>query len=393
MIYVLNWPTTRRRVFLQMFRWRIQFRHLAPVHKGVFVSALPLLFLAGGAWRHFGTQVCLPILADMTPILLAIVGIVMSYVQPRKENHWMTTIILIVAGLVGTAILSMNRIAGERAHVAEVQTLYGKIEVVQTQNTSILTTITTGGASALKTTEAERRQNIEKLLRNEYILSRNPIDPEILAGLKMPPEAWMNARLKQLKETWTVSEESPPRGVQPTPRSYIMFPGNPIFIGTNPTHTEGSDFQAGDRIGFNMHYRNGGPNSVQIIDNGSATYIGLDSKPETQEAIIAQFKDELRREDKIFKVRKLNPPPLQTMMPAEERFFTAYGWTEAMGPLIVNQEDLGKLKTGAQVAFVIFEINYRDQGVTHHLRRCMWLQPPASPPGIFHFCQLFNDSD
>lgn len=40
--------------------------------------------------------------------------------------------------------------------------------------------------------EAQRRENISESLRDEYILTHNPIDPEILAGNKMPPDIWMN---------------------------------------------------------------------------------------------------------------------------------------------------------------------------------------------------------
>lgn len=140
-------------------------------------------------------------------MLLAIVGIIMSYIQPRRENHKFTTAVLIAAGLMGTTILSWNRIRTETAHNKEVGILNAKIGTVQSQNTTILQTLTTPGIGGAKIGEAERRQNIEKVLRNEYILSHNPVDPDIIAGLKMPPDVWMNQRLQQMGERWAVREE------------------------------------------------------------------------------------------------------------------------------------------------------------------------------------------
>ena len=51
-------------------------------------------------------------------ILLAIVGIVLSYIPPGKESHLATTVVLIIAGLLGSAVLSLNRIRGERPRIA-----------------------------------------------------------------------------------------------------------------------------------------------------------------------------------------------------------------------------------------------------------------------------------
>jgi len=51
------------------------------------------------------------------------------------------------------------------------------------------------------------------VLRNEYILSCNPVDPGILAGTKMPSDIWMNERLQAMGEKWkfrTVQNESVP---------------------------------------------------------------------------------------------------------------------------------------------------------------------------------------
>lgn len=81
------------------------------------------------------------------------------------------------------------------------------------------------------------------------------------------------------------------------------------------------------------------------------------------------------------------------MMPGDGEFLTAYAWSNTMQRLMVTQDDLDKLKIGAEVALVITELDYMDKGVTHHLRRCIWLQPPALPPGTWHLCTVFNESD
>jgi hypothetical protein len=60
-----------------------------------------------------------------------------------------------------------------------------------------------------KPTEATRRKSILASLRNEYILSHKVISPGLLAGTEQPPNTWVNTRLKELGEHWTVSREHP----------------------------------------------------------------------------------------------------------------------------------------------------------------------------------------
>ncbi len=176
---------------------------MSPIGKFSAVS-FALILTSIPIWIHFGSDLALPVLADATPILLAIVGVVMSYIQPKKENHIATTAILIIAGVAGTVILSANRIRSEGSHKTEVAGLSAKISTVQAQNTKVLSFL----LDAPKISESDRRKGIEDSLRNEYILSHNPIDPEILAGNRMPPDDWMNKRLAQLGISWRVS--SPP---------------------------------------------------------------------------------------------------------------------------------------------------------------------------------------
>ena len=57
--------------------------------------------------------------------------------------------------------------------------------------------------------EIERRKNISDSLRDEYVLTHNPVDPEILAGSKMPPKEWMNKRLTEMGEPWKIAYDGP----------------------------------------------------------------------------------------------------------------------------------------------------------------------------------------
>ena len=383
-------PRFQRKIFLRLLRWRIQFRHL-PLAKFWFGTILSILVVTP-IWRHFGTDVALPVFADATPILLAIVGIVISYIQPKKENHRATTFILIFAGMLGTSILSINRTRSDRAHRAEMDTINKRVEAVGDQNTRLANFLLNAKDNG-KISEVDRRKGIETVLRNEYILSHNPIDPEILAGNKMPPNEWMNQKLKEMGEKWTVSEETAGSEPSTATRSYLTFTGNPIFTGPNPTGAEGSNFAPGYRLGFNLHYRASGPNPVQLLHSASALYIKPDYKSETQAAVVTQFIAEVKKEQTSHRVHGQASANLHTMMAGDNEFFTAFGWSDTMQPLIVTQEDLDNFKTGAEVNFVIAEIIYQDGKAIHHLRRCMWLQPPASNPGTWHFCETFNDSD
>lgn len=52
--------------------------------------------------------------------------------------------------------------------------------------------------------EAVRRRQLLKTLSREYILSHDNLSPALLAGTEWPPLDWMNKRLKELGENWSV---------------------------------------------------------------------------------------------------------------------------------------------------------------------------------------------
>lgn len=81
------------------------------------------------------------------------------------------------------------------------------------------------------------------------------------------------------------------------------------------------------------------------------------------------------------------------MMIGEERWMTAFALNSYNDHLILTNEDLAKLGNGVESSFVVALISYKDRGTLHHARRCVWLQAPAEPPGVWHFCEVFNNSD
>jgi hypothetical protein len=181
-------------------------------------ASVIVLVLVGAVVRHW-TDTTLPLLADAVPMLIAIVGVVMSYKQPKRENHLVTTIVLIMFGLAGTGIMSWTRVRSEKAHKMEMGNLQGKVEIVQNQNTDILEKFVGLGHAASKSAtdkEAERRESILQLLRNEYILSHDNISAGILEGIEPPPIDWTNGRLGQLGETWTLEATKVTPRIPPT---------------------------------------------------------------------------------------------------------------------------------------------------------------------------------
>lgn len=218
-------PNLRRRIFLWLFREQIAFRFARPRARHLLISGFKrhwvVSTLTSGvivsfvAYRLLGFDLFLPLLADLVPLLIAVVGIVMSYRQPRKETHLMATVVLICAGLAGTAIISWNRIRTEHAHKMETKDLNDKldrqgrkIESVGDQNAAILKqALSTPGSSpqagSADNPQLLKRKNVLALLRNEYILSHENISPGLLAGTEFPPADWMNRRLRQLGEKWT----------------------------------------------------------------------------------------------------------------------------------------------------------------------------------------------
>lgn len=186
----------------------------------------------------------------------------------------------------------------------------------------------------------------------------------------------------------------------PGPRSYLEFEGNPIFGGSSPTGSEGAPFSAGDPLGFNVHFRATGPNSVKGLWSSSETKVvsGVfqTSDGSFDQAIIDgaahEFLAELSKEVKAHKAAYLP----HTMMPGDKEFYTAFAYTDGTYSKhrVVSQGDLDAVKNGSETWIVISVQAYSDANRIHHLRKCIWLTPPATPQSIWHFCGGdFPDSD
>lgn len=199
---------------------------------------------AGGA--------ALSLLSDFVPMAIATVGIIMSYRTPKKEHHFLSTIILIIAGLCGTGIMSLTRIRNEAVHKSEMGGLNQKLQSVGIQNTQILNGIVAGKSTtsppAPQVTEAERRRSILALLRNEYILSHDNLSPALVAGTEQPPADWVNLRLKQLREKWSTAEQEKPK---PDVSLRFVYPKEPDLIIINRSDSIARDIKWGAAI-WNM---------------------------------------------------------------------------------------------------------------------------------------------
>ncbi len=152
---------------------------------------------------------------DIAFALLALAGL--SYLVPettrklesKRSIRYSLIAFFILFGAFAIIVNAVNR--EEQDHKQEVQGQ--KVDLVRDSLGKILQSLSSKPALS----EAQRREHITEALRDEYILSHDPIDPDILAGTKAPPEAWINQRLAQLGEKWAVrntSKANEPRIIQ-----------------------------------------------------------------------------------------------------------------------------------------------------------------------------------
>jgi hypothetical protein len=184
----------------------------------------------------------------------------------------------------------------------------------------------------------------------------------------------------------------PPLVIQPEVRSYIAFDGNMRFGEKKDEKGQllaDQNFQVGDTFFFNVFFKATGPNPVELLPVARWLYVEPDFQDKTQKDMIADFRQRLSAERRKLTVK----PEPSTLMVGESRFDTAYAKTETNEHRIVTQDDLNALRAGTEIAFMIAEIPYMDHQKLHYLRTCQWLQPPATAPGVWHFCIGFTKSD
>ena len=169
----------------------------------------------------------------------------------------------------------------------------------------------------------------------------------------------------------------------PPVRSYMslmekgfQFPGQ--------LDNRGGQFKVGQWLSFNIPMKATGPHPVELIKSYGQTYIRNDYSLDTQKAVVVQFRKSLR-------ILQRGEP--NTEMPGDETFFTAFNWEDETHKHDVTQSDLDNFRNGVKFAIVVIEIDFKDDGLLHHIRQCRILQPPARPPGIWAMCQVFTKSD
>jgi hypothetical protein len=159
-------------------------------------------------------HVLLNVIPDVEFLVLALAGLVYlmpSLIDRIEKNRALR--IGVTAAFISFAVLTVIVNAIDREEESYTQTTMTttisdqgrKLDAMNTTNQQILGQL----ISNKPMTEAERRENIEKALRNQYIASHESIDPLILAGNAMPPAEWMNPRLAALGEHWKVTDPKP----------------------------------------------------------------------------------------------------------------------------------------------------------------------------------------
>jgi hypothetical protein len=81
-------------------------------------------------------------------------------------------------------------------------------------NEDLRTGKSTSTVHLISDAEYQRRHKVLNALRIEYILSHHNVPPRVLAGIEWPPLEWINRRLAELKEPWTVLSGNNPWELQ-----------------------------------------------------------------------------------------------------------------------------------------------------------------------------------
>lgn len=188
-------------------------RHWLWVHVPQWVSGISgPIFVA--AQNHPGFWKVLHILINAVPdiafLLLAIAGL--AYLVPSRilkridELLWVRLVLFIVFCTFGLAAIIVNAVNRETEEYQKDQESK-RMDLVLGDVTNIQSALSPKAASM---TEVERHRRLLDSLRDEYVLEQKTVDPQILAGNKMPPDDWVNARLKEMGEAWKVNTVIPP---------------------------------------------------------------------------------------------------------------------------------------------------------------------------------------
>ena len=183
---------------------REMWEYFAPLEVG---AALFTAAIVGSILMYYVVNIE-PILswsAESVPMVFALVGIVVSVKKLNEKHHFSVISLLVIVGIAGTVLLHLARAHSEAAHAAELSELRTRMDTVRDQNGQLLKAFVGRPPLTSQQAEVERRRNIQESLRGEYILSHENVTAGLLAGTELPPAEWMNKRLHELGERWTVS--------------------------------------------------------------------------------------------------------------------------------------------------------------------------------------------
>lgn len=237
--------TIRRRVYLRLLRWRIATRS-HPLRTVLVEASLAIAAIGALGGRYLAEHVPLwlgyitrpisqamqthPLLAkwmhvlinavpDLAYALLALAGLaylvpeVTAKLESRRPVRIFLFALFALMGLSAILVNAVNRADQEdrdRMQSTEQTKVLGSVLDIQAMLHSNKTL-----------TEAQRKEALFESLRDEYIITHNPIDPDILAKTKMPPDDWTNMRLEQMGEgirVATVKTSPTPAVIQEAPQ-------------------------------------------------------------------------------------------------------------------------------------------------------------------------------
>lgn len=270
----------RRRIFLRLLRWAIVLRS-HPLRRALAVSVAVFVAVAIIGWQHLHVvipiwtsrfvnyvlrasqthphlarvlDVVLDAVPDAVPLFLGIAGLV--YLMPdlarkiesSKPLRAALAALFILFSIFAIVVNAINR--GDQKHDREMDET--RIGTVEDTNNQILKLVLRPSPD---TSESARRKRIEDVLRNQYILSHNRLDPGIVDGSKMPPDDWMNQKLAQLGEKWTVVSPQPTliaSAPPQSPKAVVVFGFyNPDIVQQPVKKVEFADMQT-DTLSFSI---------------------------------------------------------------------------------------------------------------------------------------------
>jgi len=187
---------------------------------------------------------------DAAFALLAVAGLAYlvpkSYLDRLEELVWVRIFLIVLFVTFGFAAIIINAVRNENQEYKDGQRektldlVLGDVNHIQDALSP----------KSIQMTETERRRHLLDLLRDQYVIEQKNVDPQIVAGNKMPPDDWLNNRLGELKENWQI--HTPPIASPPIARNPALSI-SVVNITTQLPTKAGEDATA----------------SIQILVNGS----------------------------------------------------------------------------------------------------------------------------